>query len=84
MSLSARISKNNSDRLRRWRQLDGYPEAWLTTSILLGVIIGYGEIVQEGTPADDSLRSCVDEMLKAGHRAAGLTQQSDSLSADSR
>ena len=42
---------------------------------LLGVIIGYGEIVQEGTPADDSLRSCVDEMLKAGHRAAGLTRQ---------
>ena len=42
---------------------------------LLGVIIGYGEIVQEGTPADDSLRPCVDEMLKAGHRAAGLTRQ---------
>ena len=42
---------------------------------LLGVIIGYGEIVQEGTPADSPLRSCVDEMLKAGHRAAGLTRQ---------
>ena len=42
---------------------------------LLGVIIGYGEVVQEGTPADSPLRNCVDEMLKAGHRAAGLTRQ---------
>jgi len=42
---------------------------------LLGVIIGYGEIVQEGTPEDSSLRTCVDEMLKAGHRAASLTRQ---------
>jgi len=42
---------------------------------LLGVIIGYGEIVQEGTPAESPLRSCADEMLKAGHRAAGLTRQ---------
>ncbi len=42
---------------------------------LLGVIIGYGEIVQEGTAADSALRPCVDEMLKAGHRAAGLTRQ---------
>lgn len=42
---------------------------------LLGVIIGYGEIVQEGTPSESPLRSCVDEMLKAGHRAAGLTRQ---------
>jgi len=42
---------------------------------LLGVIIGYGEIVQEGTPAESPLRSCVDEMLKAGHRAAALTRQ---------
>jgi len=42
---------------------------------LLGVIIGYGEIVQEGTAADSPLRTCVDEMLKAGHRAAGLTRQ---------
>ena len=42
---------------------------------LLGVIIGYGEIVQEGTAPDSPLRSCVDEMLKAGHRAAGLTRQ---------
>ena len=42
---------------------------------LLGVIIGYGEIVQEGTATDSPLRTCVDEMLKAGHRAAGLTRQ---------
>jgi PAS domain S-box-containing protein len=42
---------------------------------LLGVIIGYGELVQEGTPGDSPLRSCVDEMLKAGHRAASLTRQ---------
>ncbi len=42
---------------------------------LLGVIIGYGEIVQEGTPTDSRLRTCIDEMLKAGHRAAGLTRQ---------
>ena len=42
---------------------------------LLGVIIGYGEIVQEGTPTDSRLRTCIDEMLKAGHRAAALTRQ---------
>jgi len=42
---------------------------------LLGVIIGYGEVVQEGTPAESPLRQCVDEMLKAGHRAAALTRQ---------
>jgi two-component system, cell cycle sensor histidine kinase and response regulator CckA len=42
---------------------------------LLGVIIGYGEVVQEGTDANSPLRSCVEEMLKAGHRAASLTRQ---------
>ncbi len=42
---------------------------------LLGVIIGYGEIVQQGTVNESPLRSCVDEMLKAGHRAAALTRQ---------
>lgn len=42
---------------------------------LLGVIIGYGEVVQEGTAAESPLRSCVEEMLKAGHRAASLTRQ---------
>jgi two-component system, cell cycle sensor histidine kinase and response regulator CckA len=42
---------------------------------LLGVIIGYGEIVQEGTAQESPLRTCIDEILKAGHRAAGLTRQ---------
>jgi two-component system cell cycle sensor histidine kinase/response regulator CckA len=42
---------------------------------LLGVIIGYGEVVQDATPEDSPMRPCVDEMLKAGHRAAGLTRQ---------
>jgi PAS domain S-box-containing protein len=42
---------------------------------LLGVIIGYGEIVQEGTPDESPLRTCIDEILKAGHRAGGLTRQ---------
>jgi len=42
---------------------------------LLGVIIGYGEIVQEGTPEDSPLRTCIDEILKAGHRAGALTRQ---------
>src|SRR5579885_3010589 len=42
---------------------------------LLGVIIGYGEVLQEGTAQDSAMRPCIDEMLKAGHRAAGLTRQ---------
>lgn len=42
---------------------------------LLGVIIGYGEVVQEGTVQESPLRPCVDEMLKAAHRAASLTRQ---------
>ena len=42
---------------------------------LLGVIIGYGEVLQDGLPNENRLRPCVDEMLKAGHRAAGLTRQ---------
>ncbi|MCU1299979.1 MAG: hypothetical protein JWQ87_263 [Candidatus Sulfotelmatobacter sp.] len=42
---------------------------------LLGVIIGYGEIVQEGLDEIHPLRGSVDEILKAGHRAASLTRQ---------
>src|SRR5258707_10090929 len=42
---------------------------------LLGVIIGYGEIVQEGLDQIHPLRGSVDEILKAGHRAASLTRQ---------
>lgn len=42
---------------------------------LLGVIIGYAEIVQEGLDTTQPLRSSVDEILSAGHRAASLTRQ---------
>jgi PAS domain S-box-containing protein len=42
---------------------------------LLGVIIGYGEVVQERIEQDSPLRPCVDEILRAGHRAASLTRQ---------
>jgi PAS domain S-box-containing protein len=42
---------------------------------LLGVIIGYGEVLQERQTGDDLVRSSVEEILKAGHRAASLTRQ---------
>jgi two-component system cell cycle sensor histidine kinase/response regulator CckA len=42
---------------------------------LLGVMIGYTEILQERIPEADPLRSCVDQILKAGTRAATLTRQ---------
>ena len=42
---------------------------------LLGVIIGYGEILEEGVQKDDPLRDSVDEILRAGKQAAGLTRQ---------
>src|SRR5579862_1718707 len=42
---------------------------------LLGLIIGYGEMIQEATALENPLRSCIDEILKAGHRAASLTKQ---------
>jgi two-component system, cell cycle sensor histidine kinase and response regulator CckA len=42
---------------------------------ILGVIIGYGEILQEGLPLEHPLRASADEILRAGHRAAGLTRQ---------
>lgn len=42
---------------------------------LLGVIIGYGELLQQATAPENPLRCCVDEILKAGHRGAGLTRQ---------
>ncbi|MBI3645822.1 MAG: PAS domain S-box protein [Acidobacteriales bacterium] len=42
---------------------------------LLGVIIGYTEILQENTDASHPDRSCVDEILRAGQRAASLTRQ---------
>src|SRR5258708_3610894 len=42
---------------------------------LLGGIIGYGEVIQEGLAPTHPLRGSVDEILKAGHRAAPLTRQ---------
>src|SRR5260370_42000740 len=42
---------------------------------LLGVIIGYGEVIQEGLATTHPLLGSVDEILKAGHRAAALTRQ---------
>lgn len=42
---------------------------------LLGVIIGYAEILQESLETTNPLRPSVDEVLKAGHRAASLTRQ---------
>jgi len=42
---------------------------------LLGVIIGYAEFLQESLQPDNGLRGSVDEILKAGKRAASLTRQ---------
>ncbi len=42
---------------------------------LLGVIIGYAEFLQESLEPENRLRSSVDEILKAGKRAATLTRQ---------
>ncbi len=42
---------------------------------LLGVILGYGELLLRRMDVRDPLRGKVQEMLKAGERAAGLTRQ---------
>jgi two-component system, cell cycle sensor histidine kinase and response regulator CckA len=42
---------------------------------LLGVIIGYAEFLQERLGPEDPMRGSVDEILKAGLRAASLTRQ---------
>lgn len=42
---------------------------------ILGVIIGYSEALQERFGPDDPCREAVDEIRKAGQRAASLTQQ---------
>src|SRR5262249_24501470 len=42
---------------------------------LLGIIIGYGEILEEGLEPANQLRESVEEILKAGRQAASLTRQ---------
>lgn len=42
---------------------------------LLGVIIGYSEALQQSITPENPLREAVDEIEKAGQRAAALTQQ---------
>ncbi len=42
---------------------------------ILGVIIGYGEILQDSVKETDPLAGCVKEILGAGKRAATLTRQ---------
>jgi CheY-like chemotaxis protein len=42
---------------------------------LLTAIIGYGELALSGLPEDSDARGEIEEILKAGHSAAGLTQQ---------
>ncbi len=42
---------------------------------LLGVIIGYGEALQQTVPTTDPMREAIDEIQAAGKRAAALTQQ---------
>jgi signal transduction histidine kinase/CheY-like chemotaxis protein len=42
---------------------------------ILGVIIGYAEILQENIDSTHPDRSCVDEIQRAGQRAASLTRQ---------
>ena len=41
----------------------------------LGVITGYSELLQMHLASDDPTRKYVDEIAKAGHRAASLTRQ---------
>jgi two-component system, cell cycle sensor histidine kinase and response regulator CckA len=42
---------------------------------LLGVIIGYSQVLQQLVGKNDELREPIDEILKAGERAASLTKQ---------
>jgi two-component system cell cycle sensor histidine kinase/response regulator CckA len=42
---------------------------------LLGVITGYAELLGKRLPDDPRLQRYLDDILKAAHRAAGLTQQ---------
>jgi two-component system cell cycle sensor histidine kinase/response regulator CckA len=42
---------------------------------LLGIIIGYGELLEEDIPTSSPQREGVEEILKAGRKAASLTRQ---------
>jgi len=42
---------------------------------LLGLIIGYAEVLQERIAESDSLRGCVQQILKASSQGASLTRQ---------
>lgn len=42
---------------------------------MLGIIIGYTEIAMEKAAADDSLRACLEEVLKAANRSTEITRQ---------
>lgn len=42
---------------------------------ILGVIIGYGEVLQERMDIQDPMAGCVEEILQASRRAASLTRQ---------
>jgi two-component system, cell cycle sensor histidine kinase and response regulator CckA len=42
---------------------------------VLGVIIGYAEVLQENTGISDPDRSCIEEILRASKRAASLIRQ---------
>src|ERR1700722_17477583 len=42
---------------------------------ILGVIIGYSEALQQKIGVNDPMREAIDEIEKAGQRAAALTQQ---------
>ncbi|MCE9584577.1 MAG: response regulator [Planctomycetes bacterium] len=42
---------------------------------ILSVIIGYTDLLMEDLKPGEPMRAELDEILKAGHRAAGLTQQ---------
>lgn len=42
---------------------------------ILGVIIGYGQVLKRKLASHNDLLECADEIEKAGHRAASLTRQ---------
>lgn len=42
---------------------------------ILSVILSYGQFIQRALPQGDEIRDDIDEVLKAGHRAAKLTGQ---------